>query len=116
MNMIYWLAVGAFAVGTEAFMISAILPDISKDLEVSLQSVGGLIAIFSFSYAISSQILTALTAAFDRRKLLIGSMMAFAGTNAFAAMAPTYEALVVARVLLAFSAGKAACSTSQGSR
>jgi predicted MFS family arabinose efflux permease len=108
MNMIYWLAVGAFAVGTEAFMISAILPDISKDLEVSLQSVGGLIAIFSFSYAISSQILTALTAAFDRRKLLIGSMMAFAGTN--------YEALVVARVLLAFSAGKAACSTSQGSR
>jgi hypothetical protein len=35
MNMIYWLAVGAFAVGTEAFMVSAILPDISKDLQVS---------------------------------------------------------------------------------
>jgi len=105
MNMIYWLAVGAFAVGTEAFMISAILPEISADLTVSLQSAGQLVAIFSFSYAISSPILTALTAAFDRRKVLIWSMLVFAITNAFAAMAPSYKALVVARVLLAFSAG-----------
>jgi len=105
MNMIYWLAVGAFAVGTEAFMISAILPGISSDLKVSVQSVGHLVAIFSFSYAISSPILTALTASLDRRKLLIGSMAVFAATNAFAAMARGYDALVVARVLLAFSAG-----------
>jgi predicted MFS family arabinose efflux permease len=105
MNMIYWLALGAFAVGTEAFMISAVLPEISSDLRVSQQSVGYLIAIFSFSYAISSPILTALTAALDRRKLLIGSMTAFAATNAFAAMARGYDALVIARVLLALSAG-----------
>jgi predicted MFS family arabinose efflux permease len=64
-----------------------------------------LVAIFSFSYAVSSPILTALTASLDRRKLLIGSMAVFAATNAFAAMAPGYDALVVARVLLAFSAG-----------
>jgi predicted MFS family arabinose efflux permease len=105
MNMIYRLTVGAFAVGTEAFMISAIRPEISADLTVSLQSVGHLVAIFSFSYAVSSPILTALTAAFDRRKVLIGSMLVFAITNAFASMAPSYNALVVARVLLAFSAG-----------
>jgi predicted MFS family arabinose efflux permease len=43
MNMIYWPAVGAFAVGTEAFMISAILPGISSDLKVSVQSVGHLV-------------------------------------------------------------------------
>ena len=103
--MIYWLAIGAFAVGTEAFMISAILPEISGDLQVSLQSVGGLIALFSFAYAVSSPLLTALTAAVDRRKLLIGSMMAFSATNVFAALAPTYHLLALARVLLAFSAG-----------
>jgi predicted MFS family arabinose efflux permease len=103
--MIYWLAIGAFAVGTEAFMISAILPEISGDLRVSLQSVGGLIALFSFAYAVSSPLLTALTAAVDRRKLLIGSMIAFSATNVFAAWAPTYHLLALARVLLAFSAG-----------
>jgi predicted MFS family arabinose efflux permease len=103
--MIYWLAIGAFAVGTEAFMISAILPEISADLQVSLQSVGGLIALFSFAYAVSSPLLTALTAAVDRRKLLIGSMIAFTATNVFAAWAPTYHLLALARVLLAFSAG-----------
>ena len=86
-------------------MISAILPDIASDLQVSLQSIGHLVAIFSFSYAVSSPILTALTAAFDRRKLLIGSMAAFCATNAYAASAPGYDALVIARVLLAFSAG-----------
>jgi predicted MFS family arabinose efflux permease len=103
--MIYWLAIGAFAVGTEAFMISAILPEISGDLQVSLQSVGGLIALFSFAYAVSSPLLTALTAAVDRRKLLIGSMIAFCAANVFAALAPTYHLLALARVLLAFSAG-----------
>jgi predicted MFS family arabinose efflux permease len=103
--MIYWLAIGAFAVGTEAFMISAILPEISRDLGVSLQSVGGLIALFSFAYAVSSPLLTALTATLDRRKLLIGSMIAFSATNVFAAWAPTYHLLALARVLLAFSAG-----------
>lgn len=103
--MIYWLAIGAFAVGTEPFMISAILPEISGDLQVSLQSVGGLIALFSFAYAVSSPLLTALTAAVDRRKLLIGSMIAFSATNVFAALAPTYHLLALARVLLAFSAG-----------
>jgi predicted MFS family arabinose efflux permease len=103
--MIYWLAIGAFAVGTEAFMISAILPEISGDLRVSLESVGGLIALFSFAYAVSSPLLTALTAAVDRRKLLIGSMIAFSATNLFAAWAPTYHLLALARVSLAFSAG-----------
>ena len=81
MNMIYWLAVGAFAVGTEAFMISAILPGISLDLNVSVQSVGHLVVIFSFSYAISSPILTASTASLDRRKLLIGSMTTHRGSK-----------------------------------
>jgi predicted MFS family arabinose efflux permease len=103
--MIYWLAIGAFAVGTEAFMISAILPEISGDLHVSLQSVGGLIALFSLAYAVSSPLSTALTAAVDRRKLLIGSMIAFSATNVFASLAPTYHLLALARVLLAFSAG-----------
>ena len=32
MNIIYWLALGAFAGGTEAFMVAAILPEIFADL------------------------------------------------------------------------------------
>ncbi len=96
---------GAFAVGTEAFMISALLPSISGNLAVSLQAAGQLVTIFALTYALSSPVFTALTGGVDRRKLLMLSMAAFAAANLIAAAAPGYWFLVFARVLLALSAG-----------
>src|SRR6478735_829064 len=84
---LYWLALGTFAVGTEGFMIAALLPGIAGDLAVSLP------------------LLTALTGNVNRRKLLILSMAAFAGANIIAAVAPGYWFLLGARILLALSAG-----------
>src|SRR5580658_3246474 len=75
---LYWMAVGTFAVGTEGFMIAAILPSMAGDLAVSVQMAGQLVTIFAFTYAVSSPILTALTGGIDRRKMLILSMSAFA--------------------------------------
>jgi predicted MFS family arabinose efflux permease len=102
---LYWLALGTFAVGTEGFMIAAILPRIAADLSVSVQSVGLLVTIFALTYGLSSPILTAFTGSFDRRKLLILAMAAFAGANIVAARATGYWPLVFARILLAVSAG-----------
>jgi predicted MFS family arabinose efflux permease len=100
-----WLALGTFATGTESFMIAAILPKMSADLSVSIQAAGQLMTVFALTYAISSPVLTALTGAFDRRKLLIFSMAAFAFANITAAVASDYWSLVGARVLLAMTAG-----------
>ena len=86
-------------------MIAAILPGIATDLAVSVQAAGQLMAIFALTYAVSSPVLTALTGGFDRRRLLILSMAAFAAANLVAAVAPGYWALVAARVLLAVAAG-----------
>jgi len=105
MAPIYWLALGAFAVGTEAFMISAILGDISESLSVTLQGAGQLVVVFSLTYAVSSPVLTALTGGVHRRKLLIYSMAAFSIANLLASAAPGYLSLVLARVLLAMFAG-----------
>ena len=102
---LYWLALGTFAVGTEGFMIAAVLPGIASDLAVSVQAAGQLVTIFALTYAVSSPVLTALTGGFDRRKVLILSMAAFAGANVVAAGASGYGSLVAARVLLALSAG-----------
>jgi hypothetical protein len=65
-----WLAVGTFAVGTERFMIAAILPYIAADLDVSVPAAGQLVTIFAITYALSAPTLAALTGRFDRRKLL----------------------------------------------
>ena len=102
---LYWLALGTFAVGTEGFMIAAILPGIAGDLAVSLQAAGQLVTVFALTYALSSPLLTALTGNVNRRKLLILSMAAFAGANIVASVAPGYWFLVGARILLALSAG-----------
>jgi predicted MFS family arabinose efflux permease len=102
---LYWLALGTFAIGTEGFMIAALLLTIGADLRISIARAGFLVSIFTFAYATSSPVLTTLTARMDRRRLLIWSMSLFAMFNLVAAMAPTFLALAAARVLLAFAAG-----------
>lgn len=102
---LYWMAAGSFAVGTEGFMVAAVLPAMSNDLSVSVAVAGQLMAIFALTYALSSPVLTALTGGFDRRNLLIAAMAVFAVGNIVAAVAPDYTSLAAARVLLAIAAG-----------
>jgi predicted MFS family arabinose efflux permease len=102
---LYALALGTFAVGTEGFMIAAILPTISQSLSVTVQAAGLLVTIFALVYALSSPVLTALTAGFGRRSLLMGSLAAFAVANLLAAASPGYWMLAAARILLALAAG-----------
>ena len=102
---LYWLALGTFAVGTESFMIAGLLPGMAADLSVSIATAGQLVTVFAFAYALSSPVLTALTGSFNRRNLLIFSMIAFALANLVAWSAHSYWALMGARILLAFSAG-----------
>src|SRR5580693_1712655 len=102
---LYWLALGTFAIGTEGFMIAALLPTIAADIRVSVAEAGLLVSIFALAYATSSPVLTALTGRVDRRQLLLGSMSLFAVFNMAAALAHSFLALAAARVLLAFAAG-----------
>lgn len=102
---VYALALGTFAVGTEGFMIAALLPTISVSLSVSIQATGQLVTIFALVYALSSPILTALTAGLPRRRLLMLSLAAFSAANLVAGVASGYWWLAGARVLLALAAG-----------
>src|SRR5256714_8524813 len=102
---LYWLALGTFAIGTEGFMIAAILPNIAADLVISVALAGSLISIFALAYALSSPILTALTGRVDRRKLLLAAVTIFSLANVVAASTHTFWGLAAARVLLACAAG-----------
>ena len=44
-----WLVLGAFAIGTEGFMIAGILPLIAGDLEVSTALAGQLVTGFALA-------------------------------------------------------------------
>ena len=70
LSSLFWLALGAFAIGTEGFMIAGLLPSLARDLNVSLPVTGQLITAFSFAYAIGAPIMAVLTATLERRRLL----------------------------------------------
>jgi predicted MFS family arabinose efflux permease len=101
---IYLLGAGAFAVGTSAYVVSGVLPDVSSELHVSLTAAGQLATAFSLSYAVGAPILSTLTGRWERRTLLIAALVMAALGNLIAALATDYPVLLVGRVVAAFGA------------
>jgi predicted MFS family arabinose efflux permease len=99
-----WLTLGAFAIGTEGFMIAGLLPTLARDLNVGLPAAGHLVTAFSLAYAIGAPVMAVLTARLERRRLLAVAMSGFTLANLLAALAPSYAGLLAARLLLALSA------------
>ena len=62
-----WLALGAFAIGVEGFVISTLLPGISADTGVTISQAGYLVLGYALAYAVSAPILATLTGAAARR-------------------------------------------------
>jgi DHA1 family inner membrane transport protein len=102
---LFWLALGAFAIGAEGFVISSLLPAISADTGVTIAQGGYLVLAFALAYALGAPILASVTGHRDRRNVLAGGALVFAFGNVVAGLAHSYEQLLVARLIMAFAAG-----------
>ncbi|QCI65475.1 MFS transporter [Phreatobacter stygius] len=105
MSQLVWLALGAFAIGTEGFMIAGILPAISTDLGTTVERSGHLVTAFAAAYAISSPILSSLLAEVARKRLLLAALAVFAVGNLAAAATSSLPVLMAARIAIGISAG-----------
>ena len=99
------LTISAFAIGTTEFVIVGLLPTMAADLGVSLTSAGLLVSLYALGVAIGAPVLTALTGKLPRKTLLLALMALFTVGNLVAWKAPSYEALVVARILTGLAHG-----------
>jgi predicted MFS family arabinose efflux permease len=99
------LALGAFAIGTEGYVVAGVLPTIASDLGVSLAAAGQLITAFALTYAIGSPLIAVATGEMERRRLLLISLAAFGAFNLLAAVSHTYALLFVARIGMGLAAG-----------
>ena len=99
------LTISAFAIGTAEFVIVGLLPTMAADLGVSLTSAGLLVSLYALGVAIGAPVLTALTGKLPRKTLLLALMALFTVGNLVAWQAPSYEALVVARILTGLAHG-----------
>lgn len=100
-----WLALGAFAIGAEGFVISTLLPAISADTGVTLPQAGYLVLAYAVAYAISAPVLATLTGTAARRSVLVTAALVFAVGAVGASFANGYWPLLASRVLMAAMAG-----------
>jgi len=106
MPLALWaLTVSAFAVGTTEFVIVGLIPTIAANLGVSLPSAGLLVSLYALGVTIGAPVLTALAGKMHRKTLLLALLVLFTLGNLFAAFAPGYEALVVARFITGLAHG-----------
>jgi DHA1 family inner membrane transport protein len=101
----FMLALGTFAIGTDAFIIGGILPEIAHDLSVSIGKAGLVVSVFSLSYALGSPIVSALSARWRRSTVMIGGLAVFSVANLLSALSPTLGCLLATRVIAALAAG-----------
>lgn len=99
------LTISAFAIGTTEFVIVGLLPTIAADLGVNLPSAGLLVSLYAMGVAIGAPVLTALTGKLPRKLLLVSLMVLFTLGNLLAWKAPSYESLVIARILTGLAHG-----------
>lgn len=100
MACIALLVLLGFSLGFSEFAVIGIEPELAETFNVSLSRVGELISFFSITYAILTPILAVTTGRFKRFTLLAVYLAIFCVGNIMMVLAPTFEVLLAARILL----------------
>lgn len=88
-----------FGITTGEFVIAGILPDIATDLNVSIPAAGLLVTAYAIGMIIGGPALTALTARYSRKPLIVTLLIITIVGNLASAFAPFYSMLFAARVV-----------------
>jgi len=102
---VFWLAVAAFAIGTEGFVIAGLLPVIAADMQISVAAAGQLVTVYALTYAVGSPVLAVIFNNLDRRNVLTLALCAFIAGNLMAVAAASFPLLMASRMLMALGAG-----------
>ena len=102
--VISWLTM--FAVGTELYIFSPLLPYLAADYHISTATAGLSVTIFSLSYTINAPIFGYLSDRFGQKRVLTCALLSFGAANLMTATAANWICLLAARFLAgAASAG-----------
>ena len=102
---LFALALSAFAIGTTEFVIMGMLPDVARDLAVSIPSAGLLVSGYALGVTIGAPLLATVTSKWTRKSALLALMYLFIIGNVLCAIAPNYAMLMVARIVTSFAHG-----------
>ena len=92
------LTLATFVIGSSELMIQGLLPEVARGLGVAIPAAGLLITAYAFGVTFGSPLVTLLTLRMGRKAALLALMAVFAAAHVACAMAPSYGALLAARV------------------
>jgi MFS transporter, DHA1 family, inner membrane transport protein len=93
------LGLAAFTVGTSELVVVGILDPIASDAGVSISTAGALVTAYALGIALGGPVATALTAGFDRRRILRFALAAYVAGNLVTAVTASFGLLVAARAM-----------------
>ncbi|MBC7518349.1 MAG: MFS transporter [Microbacteriaceae bacterium] len=93
------IASAIFLTVTTEFLPTGLLPDMARELTVSPSQIGFLVTVFAGTVVLSTAPLTILTRKYSRKRLVVVVMLVLAFGTGLAAIAPSYEILLLARVI-----------------
>jgi MFS transporter, DHA1 family, inner membrane transport protein len=94
---VFALSVGAFAIGTGEFVVMGLLPEMARDLGVTIPEAGHVISAYALGVVVGAPVLAVLAAHWKRGTLLMLMMALFAIGNVASAAAPSYLTLNLLR-------------------
>lgn len=102
---LFALFLSTFAIGTTEFVIAGLLPQVSRDLGVTVPTGGFLITAYALGVAIGGPLLAIGLSRLPGKFALLLLLGVFTAGQIFCALAPSYQWMVVARVLVAATHG-----------
>ena len=99
MRAVLALGVGGFSIGTGEFVIMGLLPEVARDIGVTIPEAGHVISAYALGVVVGAPVLAVLAANWGRRALLMALMAVYAQGNFASALAPDYGSLAAMRLL-----------------
>lgn len=92
------LTLGGLGIGITEFVMMGLLPDVAKDLSITIPEAGHLISAYALGVVIGAPLLVLIAGKYPPKNILLGLMVLFTIFNALSAFAPSYITLFIARL------------------
>lgn len=102
---IYILCLGIFAMVTSEFQVSGMIPVMADDLGVTISQIGYLVSIYAFAMAFGGPLLAIGLLKIAPKTALLVLYLLFISGEVLGALAASYEALIIARLITGAASG-----------
>ncbi|MGC9441051.1 Cmx/CmrA family chloramphenicol efflux MFS transporter [Streptomyces sp. WG5] len=92
------LGLAVFAQGTSEFMLSGLVPDIARDLQVTVPAAGALTSAFAVGMVVGAPLMAVLGRRWSRRGALLGFLCVFLAVHVVGAVTGSFAVLLATRV------------------